>query len=90
MAKYRCPVCGEEIQSEKLGFAVHNHYVKEIGKKFLDKGCVVIQEGTIPSMPEDWYDTNLNKIEVEFRARNWENVVRKWKEPDLIVLEDKK
>jgi len=32
MAKYECPSCGEEIQSERLGIAVHNHYVREIAK----------------------------------------------------------
>ena len=84
--KYKCPSCGEEIRSERLGFAVHNHYVKEIAEKFLHKGCLVIQEATIPSIPEDWYDPNLEKIPQAFVSRNWRNVIRKWKEPDLIVL----
>lgn len=88
MVKYRCPSCGEEIRSERLGLAVHKHYVGEIGKKFLGKGCLVIREGKILSMPEDWYDPSLDGIKVVFRARNWKAVIRKWREPDLIILED--
>jgi hypothetical protein len=62
--------------------------VVEIGKRFADKGCLVIQEGAIPAIPEDWYEPWIEEIPVEYRSRAWRDVVRKWREPDLIILKD--
>ena len=89
MDKYKCPTCGELIKAKRLGSAIHDHYVREIGEVFLKKGCLVIQEGTIPSIPANWYDSCIERIKkVEYIARNWKNVVKKWREPDLIILKD--
>jgi len=90
MASYNCPTCGTIVSSEKLGTAVHNHYVKELASVFLKKGHEVIQEGTFPRIPEtmdiDWVN-HLKQIKIEFRAQNWEKVARTWREPDIIVLQ---
>lgn len=87
MDRYICPVCGKQIRGKQLGSAVHNHYLRQIGKKFLDKGFLVIQEGKILSIPENWYDERFENIKVAYKARDWKNVIRKWREPDLIVLD---
>jgi hypothetical protein len=88
--KYICPICGEEVRSKRLGLAVHNHYTKEIGNKFAEKGCLVVREGKVLSIPEDWYNPILENIKVVFKARNWKNVVKTWREPDLVIFEDNK
>ena len=90
---YSCPICKEVITSKRLGIAVHNHYVREIARKFLDEGYFVIQEGQIPIMTKD-HTTDLvdrvKDIEVEYHSQHWQNVVRLWREPDLITLKKSK
>ena len=91
MDRYRCPTCRKVVQCQgkgKLGFLVHDHYVKEIGGKFARNGCLTIQEGKIPAIPENWYEPWFDEIPVAYRSRNRQNYVRKWREPDLIVLSD--
>jgi hypothetical protein len=83
---YKCPVCGEVITASHIGLAVHNHYVKEIGKIFLKRDSLVIQEGKFLAIPKNWGYEKYQGIEVEYRARDWKNVIKNWREPDLVIL----
>jgi hypothetical protein len=88
---YRCPTCDKVVQRKSkrsLGFSVHDHYVAEIGRRFADDGCLIIQEGTIPAIPENWDEPWIDGIRVEYRSQGWRDVIRRWRRPDLIVLKD--
>ena len=45
MSESFCVVCGKKLNSEEI----HNHYLKELSKKFSKEGFKIIEEGKMPS-----------------------------------------